>query len=694
MKVVRTVLIALVLVVLATAAALLLNPPVNWLLNQGIAQFEQQTGRKLTIAGNRALKIGWTSTLRLEDVTIAPAPGTTGDPPLQAKVIEADFETLPLLARRLEAGQVRIDGAVIALEPGTAPTRSAATTPPATAAKPLYAMREIIINNARLSWRDAPGATPIVVDAINLKADRVVAGEPLAAAFDFTYRGEKVSGTTHIDAPEALAGGASSPVTVKLSTSRGSLDAQGEATAGATPRFTGKGAAVTRSLRDFARWMGQPLPEGKGFDAARASGDVTVDAKRLQLANARIVVDETAATGNVTVDLHPQRLKLTAKLNADKLDAGRYIEAAHEQPAAQVRRSRAPALALEQVPIKESLKAYLAATARGAQPEAAMLAAAGLDPRRAPPDDIWSDAPLFETDALKAVDADLDLSIKKLTVRGVEVGLPRVRVALNGGELLLDAPQIETGNGGLGATLRVDGRQPVPLLSSTIKLDELEVRDLLGEIGLETYIAGEVSGQGEFKAQGRSQRELVRSLDGNVKALIPRASFVGWDVSGVIRNWGRLGPIDEDRRVPLDRVNTNVVVTKGVARTQAAEAGGPVLSLTGEATARLPARDLQTQARVRLLSLPILLPIPRAIAVQVGGPWDNLKLTWGWDSVFGGTRGDPIQSPVGLVEGLDLKDPEIASLLRQAIERQKSTRAVNEAAIETMTELLAKAEER
>lgn len=690
MKVVRTIVVALVLVVLAAAAALYINPPVGWLLNQAVAQFKQQTGRDLTIAGERSLKLGVTSTLRLEDVTIAAA--GAGEPPLKAKVVEADFESLPLLARRLVAGQIRLDGAVIALAPAAAPTRSgpASSGDAATGSKPRFAIRELVINNATVSWRDGPGATPIVAEDINLRAESVVAGEPLAAAFDFVYRGEKVSGTTRVEAPETLASGGSSAVNVKLTTARGSLDADGEATAAGEPRFTGKGTAVTRSLRELAQWMGHPLPAGKGLEQARASGNVTVDAKRLQLANARIVVDETAATGNVAIELPPRRLKLTGKLDADKLDTGRYVEAARGEPQAAVRRSRAPAFTIEQVPLKESLKSYLAATARGAQPEAAMLEAAGIDTRRAPASDPWSDEPLFETDGLKAMDADLDLSIKKLTVRGIDVGLPRLKVALNAGELMLDAPQIETGNGGLGATLRVDGRQPVPVLAGTVKLDELEVRDLLGEVGLESYVAGQVSGEGQFKAQGRSQRELVRSLDGSVKALIPRGSVVGWDVWSVVKNFGRLGPFDEDKRVPLDRVNANLVVAKGVARSQAVEAGGSVLRLTGEATARLPARDLQTQARVRLLSLPVLRPI----AVQVGGPWDQLKITWGWDSVFGGTRGDPVQSPVGVVDGLDLKDPEIASLLRQAIERQKSTRAVNEVAVEAMTELLAKAEGR
>lgn len=686
MKVVRTIVVAVLLLVFATGAAIWLNP--GWLLNQGLNQFKQQTGRQINVAGNRSLKLGMTSTVRLEDVTIGPATGSS-EPPLKAKAVELDFETLPLLARRLEAGQLRIESPEVVIEPAPASTRSAASTPVAKQ-RPPYAFREVVISNARVNLREAPGAAPVVVEAINLKTDRVVAGEPVAATFDLMFRGEKVSGTTRIAAPHELAEGGTSAVNIKLTTQRGSLDADGEAVLAGAPRFTGKGTALTRSLRDLASWLGQPLPEGKGFQAARASGDVTVDPKRLQLANARIVVDDTTATGNLNVDLPPQRLKVTGKLAADRLDAGRYVDAARQEPSTEIRRSRSPAFTMQMVPLKESLRSYLAATARGAQPEAAMLEAAGIDTRRAASTgDAWSDTPLFEADTMKALDADLDLSIKKVTVRGVDVGLPRLKVALNSGELMLDAPQIETGNGGLGAMVRVDARQAVPTLTSTIKLDELEVRDLLGEVGVESYVAGEVSGQGEFKAQGRSQREIVRSLDGTVKAVIPRGAVVGWDVWSVIKNWGRLGAFDEGKRVPLDRVNANVVVAKGIARTQAAEAGGPVLQLRAEATARLPSRDLDTQARVRLVS-----SILSGIAIKVGGPWDDLKLSWGWDSVFGSTRGDPVQSPVGVVDGLDLKDPELASLLRQAIERAKSTRAVNESAVESMTQLLEKAEGR
>lgn len=686
MKVVRTIAVGLVLVVLATAAALYINPPISWLMNQASQLVKQQTGRDLTVAGNKSLQLGLTTTLRLDDVTLGAADGG-GAPALKARAIEADFELLPLLARRLEVGRLRVEAPEINIEPAPAATRSAAAPAPA-GAKPLYSIGEIAVSNARVTYRDAPGATPTVIEAVSFQTDRVVAGAPVAASFDLMWRGEKVSGSTRINSIESLAQGGSSGVNLKLTTGRGSLDAEGDATVGASPQFKGKGTGVTRSLREMAKWIGQPLPDGKGFGEARATGDVTVDAKRLQLTNARIVVDDTAATGAISVELPPARLKVSGKLAADRLDASRYVDGLAGPAGTEGRRSRAPAFTIQQVPLKESLKTYLAATDRGAQPEAAMMEAAGIDTRRAgTTSDSWSDAPLFDAEALKGFDADLEVAIKTIKVGPVEAAVPRLRIALTAGELMLDAPKIDTGNGGLGATVKVDARQPTPVLASTLKLDDLEVRDLLGEVGLETYIAGGVSGEGEFKAAGRSQRELVRSLDGSIKADIDRGAVVGWDLWSVIKNFGRLGAFNESLRVPLDRVKANVVVAKGVARSQAVEAGGPVLRLRGEATARLPSRDLDTQARVQFVS-----SLLSAIAIKVGGPWDDLKLTWGWDSVFGATRGDPVQSPVGVVEGLDLKDPELADLLRRSIERAKSTRAVNDAAVEAMSQLLEKAE--
>jgi AsmA protein len=690
MKVLRTILIALALIVVATLVALWLNPPIGWLLNQGIAVVKHQTGRDLTVSGGRSLKLGLTSTMRLEDVTLGPADGGPGEPLLKARVIEADFELLPLIFRRLEVGRLRAEAPAVALGPVAAPSRAAASS--GAELKPPYSIGEVVITDGRLSWRDAPGAAPTVFEGINVKTDRIVAGAPITGTYDLTWRGDKIAGAAEIAAPEALAAGGTSATRFQLSSPRGTIDADGQLTAGGEVRFTGKAAATTKSLREAALWLGQPLPEGKGFAAARANGDVMLDAKRLQLANARIVVDDTTATGTLGVDLPPARLKVTARLSADKLDAGTYVDAAREQSAPAAKRSRTPAFTIEPVPIKESLKAYLAATDAGTPPEAAMLEAAGIPTTRATPEvsSAWSDQPLFDTGALKAADADLDIAVKKVKVKSIEFGLPQLKVALNNGELSLDAPKIETGNGGLGATLKVDARQPVPAVQSTFKLDDLEVRDLLGDMGVESYVAGQVSGEGQFKGMGVSQRDLVRSLDGSLKADIDRGAVVGWDVWSVISNFGRLGPFDESRRVPLDRVRANVTVAKGIAKSQAAEAGGPVLRLRGEATARLPARQLQTEARVSLVPPPILFPI----ALQVAGPWDGLKLTWGWDSVFGGTRSDPVQSPVGVVEGLDLKDPELAALLRKSIDRAKSTRSPNDASLATMTELLAKAEGR
>lgn len=687
MKIVRTVAVALVLILAATATALWLNPPVGWLTNQAIIAVKQQTGRDLGIAGRRTLSLGPTSTVRLEDVTLGPAAGS-GEPTVTAKAIEADFDLLPLLFRRVEVGRLRVEEPTVSLDAKPA-TRSAPTAS-GSGPLPAYVIGDIDVRGGRVIWRDATGAAPATFDGLDLKIDRVVAGEPVSASFAGLWRGEKVAGTVRVASIEALVGGGSVPLAVKLTSAKGTLNADGEATIAAEPTFKGKGSAATASLRDIAAWLGQPLPAGKGFAEARASGDVSVEAGRLSLTNARVVVDDTTFTGAVAAALPPARLKVTGKLAADRIDAGRYLDIAAEPASPQARRSRAPAISIQQVPIKESLKAYLAATSRGAQTDAAMQAAAGIEVRRSgPADDGWSAEPI-DLDGLKAADADLEIAIKTLKVRSIEMSVPRMRLALESGALTIDAPKIDTGNGGLGGTMRVDARQPTTAFQTTFKLDELELRDLLGDVGLETFVAGAVSGEGEFKASGRSQREIVRSLDGTVKADIDRGAVVGWDVWSVIRNFGRLGPFDEAKRVPLDRVKASVAVSKGVARSQAAEAGGPVMRLRGEATARLPSRELQTQARVSLVPPPIIFPV----ALQLVGPWDDLKLTWGWDSVFGSSRSDPVQSPVGVVEGLDLKDPELAGLLRQALERARSTRSADGTAAQVLSDLLDKAEGR
>ncbi|HXF55508.1 MAG TPA: AsmA family protein [Hyphomicrobiaceae bacterium] len=648
------------LVVLAVFAALIINPPVGFLQNRLAAEIKASSGRDLAVTGNTSLQLVPSIVLRMEGATLSNPPGFGGEPFLHVGALELHADILTLLLGRFEIGRLTLTEPRLRLvidKQGRGSWELPAARDHASAGFP--AIGELTVTRGTLTYRDERVPTAVTLTDVNARAERVALDQPLATDFEFAWNKEKVTGKATTASLAALSGATPTRAALALSSARGAIEVDGEVTAAEALSFQGKMKGTTPSLRRLASWFDMNLPGTEGFAKAALEGDVKTDGKSIAFPKARLVIDNTTAEGTLTLDLTGPRPRLAGTLAADEIDAARYMPVA--KPAL-TRSAPEPAFEIEPVPLSASLKAYLrAAEARGPRAAADALSQDLLT--RAAPVVPWSADP-FDLAALKAVDAELDLSIRTLKYHKAAFAIPRLSLALKDAKLALESKELATHGGKIAAKAVLDTKPAVPTFAASMRLDNVELHGLMSDLGFEGYLAGKTTGEADLSGTGRSERELVSSLKGRVKARIGEGMVVGYDVKRVVETW-RLPPYDPKARTPFERIDADLKIDRGIAESNVMELAGPVVGARAEGVARLPTRQLDYNARVSF-------PNWWSIAVRIFGPFTQLKydVDW-WSTLF--DRRTPAPTRMAVAEGLDLKDPELAAMLESALQKTEAT---------------------
>jgi AsmA protein len=650
------------LVVLAGLAAVLLNPPVGFLQNRLAAEIKSSTGRDLTVAGRASLQILPSIVLRLEDATLSNPPGFAGDPFLRAGAVEAHAALWPLLQGRLDIDRVSLANPRLQLvidQQGKKSWEFPAASRPETTPTALPVIGELAVTAGTVTFKDERVPARAELADINATAERVSLDAPLSVTFDVRWNNEKIEGKANTQSLALLASGAATRTAITLASAKGNAEAEGELTAAEPVHFQGKMKGSTPSLRATAAWFDIGLPTAQGFGKSALEGDMKADAKSVAFSNARLSLDDTNAEGTLSIDFARTPPLVTGTVAADRIDAARYIPAA--KPGL-TRAAPAPVFEIEAVPLNESLKAYLKAAETKGPVAAATPEALGLDITRAP-QPAWSTEP-FDVKALKAVDADLDLSVRALKYNKAEVNVPKLAVAVKDGKLSLESKELATHGGKLTGRGVLDAKPGVPTFAASVSVDDVDVHGLLSDLGYEGYVDGKTTGEAEVSGAGRNERDVVSSLKGRLTARVGKGVVVGYDVKRAIETW-KLPPYNAAASTPFERIDADLKMDKGVAQSTVMELAGPVVGAKADGTARLLTRQLDYNARVSF-------PNWWSIAVRIFGPFTQLKydVDW-WSTLF--SRQTPAATRMSVAQGLNLKDPELAGMLERAIEKAEST---------------------
>lgn len=587
------------------------------------AQVERVTGRALAFEGEVSLRLLPRPSLSLRDVVLANAPGGSRPQMLRIGRLEAELELWPLVVQRrlhivklvardadllLERdaegrGNWEMGAAAGAAAPAPEPAGKAPVVRSGAGGLPLVDTMELV--NVAVGWRDARAggeARSVLLRELRLSSRT---GERISVSGALVHREQVVGFSGEVDLPGGAGGGsvvANANVTlpgavVKL--------AGGIADAGAGKGLDLSVTGEAEPVSALEELLGVDLPSLRLELAARVQGDLD---GALRAAELKVKLGGSDLSGTGTLDLSGARPKVTAELEAARLD---LVEA---WPEAGV--EKAPA-------------------------EGGKAAEAAVAEKR-----VFS-AEAFELGGFGALDADVGLRVARLVLPGpggtpLEVEQVVVRLVLADRDLALRPFGFVLAGSHVAGDARVNGRVAPPAMVLDVAAQQADLGRLLTLSGVALPVTAKADLVLALRGAGASPRALAAALEGNASLVVGQGVLKGDFVEGL--GLGALRQaVPQLQRLAESKLNCAIArfdVAKGVATARLIAADAGDLSLVGTGTVNLGTEALALDLAPRLKLAVGGISAGVSVPVQVRGSLLEPSV-----SVVGGRvapRGNPL----------------------------------------------------
>ncbi|MFQ5626396.1 MAG: AsmA-like C-terminal region-containing protein, partial [Methyloligellaceae bacterium] len=455
--------------------------------------------------------------------------------------------------------------------------------------------------------------------------------DPLDAEGGFVWRGEEVSFTGRVDALQALLRDASSKTRLALSTRRGKAGFEGQIKLTSGLGANGVMSGETASLRALANWLGNPLPPGGGLEAAAISGRLGFKNGTVSFTKARLGLDGMNGKGQASIRFKGARPYIKASLALDKLDLNPYLRGASAASAAPPARTastpqqtKAPAAPAPKPKAKQSLTDFID------QLNTADEGKEKLQPQvRA-----WSQRAMNLT-GLRGADADVNITAGALYYQNIKMGKSTLSAALKNGLLSADLTRMALYSGTGTGRVTVNAARAVPGIAAIFNLQDISALPLLKDAVDFKWISGRANMAISLSGTGRSQSELVRSMQGQARLVFANGAIEGINIPAMVRGLkrGELGgwKLKEREKTDFSQLSGTFLVQNGIATNKDLSLISPLIRMTGEGTVDLG------RERIDYAALPRLVANLQgqgatgddkgiAVPVRIKGSWDNPKI--------------------------------------------------------------------
>lgn len=311
-------------------------------------------------------------------------------------------------------------------------------------------------------------------------------GQPVSANAAISVNSENWQAEATLPPAPTLLSAEPWPITAALRGEGTSAQIQGTLSG---PNHTSLAGNLTLQSADttpLARSLALALP---GLHDARLQTVLAIEPGRLSASQLQLQARGLSVEGETSVALAP-RLAITARLNAPRVDVDELTAAA------------AATAAPPQAPATPGTPAVPAVP----QPPPAEAAAA---PRLIP-------ALPLPVDPLKALDADIRLTVGEWIADEITYRDQRITLLLTGGKLAMDPVSLGIPGGRLALTLRTDATATPPQFGLTARHEGsgLDLRPLLQAYGQPAQSSGRVEIDANVNGHGTDLRAVADSLNG------------------------------------------------------------------------------------------------------------------------------------------------------------------------------------
>jgi AsmA protein len=207
----------------------------------------------------------------------------------------------------------------------------------------------------------------------------------------------------------------------------------------------------------------------------------------------------------------------------------------------------------------------------------------------------WSDAKI-DFSGLKAVNAQVNLSVGRLSYSTIKAGPIGIRAAVAGGKLKLELPNFQL-YGGVGTgVLSVDATGKVPVQTFRFSLSNLDAYPFLDDVAAFQRIEGKTAIAIDLTASGASQRAMVSALAGTASFEFSDGAIRGINVAKMVRNLGSATlsgwQSGEAEKTDFASLGASSKIAQGKAQTSDLHLSGPLVRMAGVGTVDLPAQTI------------------------------------------------------------------------------------------------------
>ncbi len=391
------------------------------------------------------------------------------------------------------------------------------------------------------------------------------------------------------------------------------------------------------SVAKLASWVGSPLDKSQPDPGPlKVSATFATDGAKATLNKASIEGKALKVRATGSFDGGGKVPFLSAKLDVDKADLNAYIPKGKTKT-----KKRAPAKKPTEQP-------------------------AG-----------WSDEPL-DLSGISKANGEIHIAINHLSYGLLTIPAGTIKTIMNKGVLKTSIEELKISEGSINAATTLDASSPEANLSFEVSIASVEARPLLVTLADNDRLSGKTHFNITGSAKGRSQKELVNSLNGNGMFKFLDGAIHGINLAAKLRQAKTLGfskKAKETEKTDFAELGGSFKIKNGMLENQDFKMLAPLIRLNGEGKVPMPSQSVDYNLTAKLV--PSIkgqggndgimgLPIP----IKINGPWANVSYGVDWKNVFTLASADPARlksMPGNLIEasknfGINLPIPKIEDI--------------------------------
>ncbi len=569
-----------VLAVVALAALLLF--PTERIARVAESQFEQATGRALSIKGGVSPTLWPRLGVTLEDVTISNADWAGPEPMVEAGRLDVGVGVSALIGGDVVVEAFEVDGPVIRLSrraDGVANWDFLTNLGGAEDGGPSR------INSVSLPKGTITGGLVAFEDAVAGVSHRLT-------ALDATLRLDDLAGAAQVDL-SALLSDQSFSLSAEVNGLQPLLDGgvQGltatlvvgdnqvsfDGVAGIEPAQAKGG--LEASLRDpgslfaLAGLSAPRIPEGLG-QRIEADGNLTLTPdSTVFFRNATLVLDQNRLAGDVDVDLSGAVPQVTARLAGDVLDFSAMSTDTSEEDGA-----------------------------------------ANVDSGG------WSTARL-DVSGLSAVNGEFSFKANAVDLGSIQLGPTDMVGALERSRMVFTLNQVTAFDGTVTGQFVINNRSGLSV-GGDLAASGVAMQQVLSDFAGFDRLRGDAGLQLKFLGSGGNMDAIMRSLSGTGALAVGAGELEGLDIAGMIRNLDA-AYVGEGSKTVFDAITAGFEIAGGVLRNDDLNFDAKLVTATGAGTLDLGRQEVDYR----------LIPVALAredssgftVPVKITGPWSDIR---------------------------------------------------------------------